>query len=103
MRRVIVLQLKRAAWSRLTGPSHSLQTLEGHPYLPVEATFPIDLRGSALPFLHIEFRPEWVLQFSSRGILDVRRLRCRVVIDPFRCNGFILAARAKFHSKRAKP
>ena len=65
------------------GTFHSLQTLEGHPYLRVEVTFPIDLRGDQPHLLHIELRPEWVLQFSSRGILDVLPLlRGRVVIDP---------------------
>jgi hypothetical protein len=64
------------------GASHSLQTLEGHPYLPVEATFPIDLRGDQSNLLHIEFQPEWVLQFSSSGILDVRPLlRSQVVME----------------------
>jgi len=65
------------------GTFHSLQTLEGHPHLRVEVTFPIDLRGDQPHLLHIELRPEWVLQFSSRGILDVLPLlRGRVVIDP---------------------
>jgi hypothetical protein len=67
------------------GTSHSLQTLEGHPYLPVEATFPIDLRGDQPHLLHIEFRAEWVLQFSSSGILDILPLlRCRVNTEPSR-------------------
>jgi hypothetical protein len=65
------------------GTFHSLQTLESHPYLRVEGNFPIDLRGDQPHLLHIELRPEWVLQFSSRGILDVLPLlRGRVVIDP---------------------
>jgi hypothetical protein len=65
------------------GSFHSLQTLEGHPYLHLAATFPIDLRGDQPNLLRIEFRPEWALQFSSTGVLDVLPLlRGRVVIEP---------------------
>jgi hypothetical protein len=65
------------------GSFHSLQMLEGHPYLRVEVTFPIDLRRDQPNLLRIEFRPEWVLQFSSTGVLDVLPLlRGRVVIEP---------------------
>lgn len=65
------------------GSFHSVQTLEGHPYLRVEATFPIDLRGDQPNLLRIEFRPEWALQFSSTGVRDVLPLlRGRVVIEP---------------------
>jgi hypothetical protein len=64
------------------GSFHSLQTLEDHPYLRVEATFPIDLRGDQPNLLRIEFRPEWALRFSSAGVLDVLpQLRGRVVIE----------------------
>jgi hypothetical protein len=64
------------------GSFHSLQTLEGHPYLSVEETFPIDLRGDQPNLLRIEFRPEWALQFSSTGVLDVLpQLRGRVVVE----------------------
>ncbi len=65
------------------GSVYSLQTPEGHPYLRVEATDPIDLRGDQPNLLRIEFRPEWALQFSSTGVLDVLPLlRGRVVIEP---------------------
>jgi hypothetical protein len=65
------------------GTFHSLPTLEGDPYLHVESTFPIDLRGDQPNLLRIEFRPEWALQFSSTGVLDVLPLlRGRVFISP---------------------
>ena len=64
------------------GGFYSLQVLEGHRYLRVEATFPIDLRGDQPNLLRIEFRPEWALQFSSTGVLDVLpQLHGRVVLE----------------------
>jgi hypothetical protein len=64
------------------GGFHSLQTLEGHPYLRVEATLPIDLRGDQPNLLRIEFRPESALGFSSTGVLDVLpQLHGRVVLE----------------------
>ncbi len=64
------------------GGIHLLQTLDGHPYLRVEATSPIELRSDQPNLLRIELRPEWALQVSSSGVLDVQPLlRGRVLIE----------------------
>ena len=64
------------------GGSYPLQTPEGHSYLRVEAVSPIDLRSDPSNSLHIELRPEWALQVSSAGLLDVLPLlRGRVVME----------------------
>jgi hypothetical protein len=65
------------------GNFHPLQTLDGHPYLRVEATSPIDLRTDQPNLLRIELRPEWALQNPSNGFLDLTPLlRGRVAIEP---------------------
>jgi hypothetical protein len=65
------------------GSSYPLQTIEGHPYLPIEVTVPIDLRTDQSILLRIEFRPDWALQVSSTAVRDVLPLlRGRVAIEP---------------------
>jgi hypothetical protein len=65
------------------GGSYPLQTYEDHSYLRVEATSPIDFGGNQSNLLRIELHPEWALQVSSTGVLDVLPLlRGRVVIEP---------------------
>ena len=56
------------------GSLHPLQTFDGHPYLRVEAAAPIDLHTGPPNLLRIEFRPEWALQYSSNGFLDLMPL-----------------------------
>ena len=64
------------------GGLHSLQMFDGHPYLRVEATSPIELRSDQPNLLRIELRPEWGLQVSSTGVLDVLPLlRGRVLVE----------------------
>jgi len=70
------------------GSFHRVQTLDGHPYLRVEATSPVDLRTGQPNRLHIELRPEWALQIPSSGVLDwLPLLRGQVVIEPTSAGG----------------
>jgi len=65
------------------GNFHPLQTLNGHPYLRVEAASPIDLHPDRPNLLRIELRSEWALQNPSNGILDLTPLlRGHVAIEP---------------------
>jgi hypothetical protein len=65
------------------GSFHALQTLDGNPYLRVEATSPIDLHTDQPNLLHIELRPEWALQNPSNGFLDLMPLlRGHVAVEP---------------------
>lgn len=64
------------------GSFYQLQSLDGHPYLQVEAISPIDLRTNQPNRLRIELRPEWALQSPSSGVLDlVPLLRGQVFIE----------------------
>lgn len=70
------------------GSFHLLQTLDGHPYLRLEATSPIDLHTDQPNLLRIEFRPEWALQNPSNGFLDLMPLlRGHVAIEPSSATG----------------
>jgi len=70
------------------GNFHLLQTLDGHPYLRVTATSPLDLRADQPNQLRIELRPEWVLQNPSAGVLDlVPVLHGQVVVEPTAATG----------------
>jgi hypothetical protein len=70
------------------GRFYRLQTLDGHPYLRVEATSPIDLHTDQPNLLRIELRPEWALQNPSNGFLDLMPLlRGHVVIEPSSASG----------------
>ena len=70
------------------GSFYPLQTLDGHPYLRVEATSPIDLHTDQPNLLRIELRPEWALQNPSNGFLDLMPLlRGHVVIEPSSASG----------------
>jgi hypothetical protein len=64
------------------GSWHLLQTLDGHGYIDVEGTFPIDLRADQSNQLRIELRPEWVPHLLPTGVLDdMPLLRGHVVIE----------------------
>jgi hypothetical protein len=64
------------------GSLHSLQTVDGHPYIGAEGMFPIDLRADQSNQLRIELRPEWALHILPTGVLDdVPLLRGYVVIE----------------------
>jgi Domain of unknown function (DUF4382) len=64
------------------GSFQSLQTFDGHPYIRVEATFPIDLRTDQSNLLRIELRPEWAPQILPTGVLDeMPLLRGHVVVE----------------------
>ncbi len=64
------------------GSLHSLQTVDGHAYIDVEGTFPIDLRADQSNQLRIELRPEWALHLLPTGVLDnMPLLRGHVVIE----------------------
>ena len=64
------------------GSFYQLQTLDGQPYLRVEAISPIALRTNQTNRLRIELRPEWALQIPSSGVLDlVPLLRGQVFME----------------------
>ena len=70
------------------GSFHPLQTLDGQPYLRVEATSPIDLHTGQPNVLRIELRPEWALQNPSKGSLNLMPLlRGLVAIEPSSASG----------------
>ncbi len=64
------------------GDLHALRSPDGSRYLRLVTTSPIDVRAGQQNFLRIELTPEWLLQKSSTGSLDVAPLlRGRILND----------------------
>ena len=64
------------------GVRHPLRSLDGSSYVHVETTFPMDLRDSQANVLHVELSPEWLLQNTPAGVLEVAPLlRARIASE----------------------
>ncbi len=53
------------------GAVHSLQTVDGQPYLRVEMATPLDVRAVQLNQLHLEFSVDWAMRNSSGGVMEM--------------------------------
>lgn len=56
------------------GARQPVRTLDGTSYLHVAMTSPIDVRAGQPNRLHLEFNPEWLLQYSSTGAIEAAPL-----------------------------
>ena len=50
------------------GSAHELRMLDGQQFLLVQAATPIDLQADEQNLVQFQFRPEWLLQQTARGI-----------------------------------
>ena len=56
------------------GALHALRTLDGTPYLRIAISSPVEVRAGQPNQLRIELSPEWLLQNSSPGVVEVAPL-----------------------------
>ena len=50
------------------GSVHELRTLDGQPFVPLQVANPIDLLAGRENRIQLQFRPEWLLEQTSRGL-----------------------------------
>jgi Domain of unknown function (DUF4382) len=72
------------------GALHSLQTLDGQPYLRVEIESPFGVRPGQINQLHLEFNVDWAIRKSAGGVIEMAPLlRSRVARETLSSAGSI--------------